>query len=68
MDILDEAIEIWNKEKERLEQIKAPMSVPYGDWTYHKNEILLIALKLYKLKQLEKNETSFLFSKRERRW
>ena len=68
MDILDEAIEIWEKEKERLEQIGLKYSVPYGDWTYNKRQILLIALKLYKLKQLEKNETTFLFSKRERGW
>lgn len=67
MDVLQEAIEIWEKEKERLEQIGLKYSVPYGNWTYNKRQILLIALNLYKLKKLQ-NETTFLFPKRERWW
>ena len=56
------------QKKERLKDIGAPKSVPYGDWTYHKHEVMAIALKLYKLKQLEKDETSFLFSNRKSVW
>jgi len=68
MNILDEAIEIWEQQKERLKEIGAPKSVPYGDWTYHKHEVIAIAFKLYKLKQLEKDETTFLFSKKKSAW
>lgn len=67
MDILDEAIEIWEQEKDRLEQIGLKYSVPYGNWTYNKRQVLLIALKLYKLKKLQ-NETTFLFSKKKSAW
>lgn len=68
MNYIDEAIEIWNKEKKRLQKINAPKSVPYGDWTYHKNEIFNIALKIYKLEQLEKHGITNLLTKEKRSW
>lgn len=68
MNVFDEAIEIWEQEKERLEKIGLKYSVPYGNWTYNKSKVMAIALKLYKLKQLEKDETSFLFSNKKSAW
>lgn len=70
MNIFDEAIEIWTENKKRLEKMNLKYSVPYGDWTYHKDEVLKIALKIYYLQKINNNErdSSYLFSKKKSAW
>jgi hypothetical protein len=65
MNYLQQSIDNWNARKELLKEIGAPKSVPYGDWTFYKNEIMLEAVKLYELEKIKKQYgITDLFSKK----